>query len=628
MSGILSISLSGMRAFQRALDVTSHNIANVNTPGYSRQVVNFTARAGTGTGVGYVGSGTQVSSIERIYDALQIEQLQISTTGYSRFNTMSNLSSRIDVLLADPGTGLSAGLQSYYNAMQDLTNDPSSIPTRQAVIGEAQGLAFRFQSLDGQLDDLEGEVNARLELAVKDINRIATSIAAVNEKIALTRGSSSSPSDLLDERDNLVLQLSAQVSVTTSVQDDGTLSVFIGSGQSLVLGGEARQLGITGAEFDLSRATITYQGATGNTVLDTHSTGGNLGGLLDFRSRILDPARQSLGQTAIAFAATINSQHAAGMDLRGNLGGDLFSVDPPTISTSSNNTGSGTATASISDLAALTGVDYVLEFDGSAYSLTRTDLNTSVTLTGAGTPADPFLGDGISIVVAGAPAAGDRLLIRSSHGAAGSIQSIVTDPQVIAVAAPTRSSASLGNTGNANVSFAAVVDASNPALLTSSVIEFTGPATYSINGAGSFPYVDGSPIVINGSSIEISGQPAVGDQFTVEANYGAFGDNANGLLMANTQSVGILDGGAISINESYSRLVSSVGSTTYQAKAGLEAQGVVLKNAEDAVLSTSAVNLDEEAANLIRYQQAYQAVAQVVAVASTLFDSLLNATRR
>jgi len=628
MSGILSISLSGMRAFQRALDVTSHNIANVNTPGYSRQVVNFTARPGTGTGVGYVGSGTQVSSIERIYDALQIEQLQISTTGYSRFNTMSNLSSRIDVLLADPGTGLSAGLQSYYNAMQDLTNDPSSIPTRQAVIGEAQGLAFRFQSLDGQLDDLEGEVNARLELAVKDINRIATSIAAVNEKIALTRGSSSSPSDLLDERDNLVLQLSAQVSVTTSVQDDGTLSVFIGSGQSLVLGGEARQLGITGAEFDLSRATITYQGATGNTVLDTHSTGGNLGGLLDFRSRILDPARQSLGQTAIAFAATINSQHAAGMDLRGNLGGDLFSVDPPTISTSSNNTGSGTATASISDLAALTGVDYVLEFDGSAYSLTRTDLNTSVTLTGAGTPADPFLGDGISIVVAGAPAAGDRLLIRSSHGAAGSIQSIVTDPQVIAVAAPTRSSASLGNTGNANVSFAAVVDASNPALLTSSVIEFTGPATYSINGAGSFPYVDGSPIVINGSSIEISGQPAVGDQFTVEANYGAFGDNANGLLMANTQSVGILDGGAISINESYSRLVSSVGSTTYQAKAGLEAQGVVLKNAEDAVLSTSAVNLDEEAANLIRYQQAYQAVAQVVAVASTLFDSLLNATRR
>lgn len=628
MAGILNTSLSGMLAFQRALDVTSHNIANANTPGYSRQVAHFSARPGVGSGVGYIGSGTQIASIERMYDAMQTEQLRTTTTGYARFNALNNLSSRMDVLLADPDTGLNSSLQGYFGSIQDLANDPSSIPSRQAVIGEAEGLASKFQSLDLRLSELENEVNERLELSVADINRLATSIAEVNEGISLANGSGNSPNDLLDQRDNLVLQLSAQVAVSTNIQDDGTMSVFIGSGQSLVLGGEARQLGVGGTEFDMTRNTVTYQGSSGSTPLDTTSTGGNLGGLLDFRARILDPARQSLGQTAIAFATSMNEQHASGIDLRGNLGTDLFSVSPPKVLPSSGNAGSGTATATISDLGALTGVDYVLEFDGSAYSMRRTDTNALVPVTGTGTVGDPLVADGMSIVVSGVPSDGDRQLLRSGHEAAGSIRSILTDPQAIALAAPTRSAASFANIGNANISAASVADPSDPGLLASTLIEFTGPGTYSINGAGSFAYTDGSPIVVNGSSVTISGSPSSGDQFTIEANYGAPGDNANGLLMASVQSVGILDGGSISINESYGRLVSEVGSTTHQIKSSLEAQGVVLKNAEDAVLSTSAVNLDEEAANLIKYQQAYQAVAQVVSVASTLFDSLLSATRR
>ena len=509
-----------------------------------------------------------------------------------------------------------------------LSLDPSSIPTRQAMIGEAEGLAARFNSLDGRLGELEAEVNSRLALAVTDINQLATSIAKVNEQISLANGSGQSPNDLLDERDNLLLQLSAQVGVTAIPQDDGTMSVFIGSGQPLVLGGEARQLGAGGTEFDRTRMTVTYRGASGNTPMDTSSTGGNLGGLLEFRTRILDPARQSLGQTAIAFASSMNEQHAAGMDLRGNLGGDLFNVAPPAVLTSSNNAGSGSATATISDLSALTGADYVLQYDGAAYSLTRSGTTTPVPMTGSGTALDPFVGDGISIVVGGAPAAGDRLLVRSGHEAAGSLRSVLTDPRSIALAAPTRSSTSLNNTGDANISRASVLDRSDPGLLSSALIEFTSPTTYSINGAGSFAYVDGAPINVNGSSVSISGIPALGDQFTIEANYGASGDNANALLMVDVQSVGVLDGGSISINQSYTQLVSGVGATTHQIQSNLSAQAVVLTNAEDAVLAKSAVNLDEEAANLIKFQQAYQAVAQVVAVASTLFESLLNATRR
>lgn len=628
MPDALNISLTGMRAFQRGLQVTSHNIANANTPGYNRQVADFTARAGGGQGNTYLGGGTQVATIRRVYDSLQVDQLRSSMTGFARFDTLNTLSSRIDTLLADPDTGLNTGLQSFFNAVQDVASDPASISTRQALIGEAQGVASRFESLDLRLGEMEKEVNSRIRLAVDDINRIATSIADLNGQIALANNATTPPNDLLDARDALVLELSGHVSVSTNIQADGNMSVFIGSGQPLVTAGDARKLAATASEFDLTRMTVAYQGASGSTPLDTSNTGGNLGGLLEFRSQVLDPARQSLGQTAVAFAISMNQQNAQGLDLRGNLGGDLFSVADPRVLYSSNNTGTGTASATVADLGEFTGADYVLEYDGASYSVTRADTGAAVALTGSGSPGDPFRADGIIITVAGAPAAGDRLLISTAQNAAGSVESVVTDPQAIAMAAPTRTSVSQGNIGNGTISLPTILDPDDSDLLTSAVIEFTSPTTYSINGAGNFTYSEGSLIVLNGNGITINGTPAAGDRFSLDANYGASGDNSNGLRMAEIQSQGLLDGGTISINDSYGRLVSSVGAMTHQVKGSLEAQGVVLTNAEAAVSATSGVNLDEEAANLIKYQQAYQAVAQVVAVVSTMFDSLLSATRR
>ncbi len=628
MADLLNVSLTGMAAFQRALEVTSHNIANANTPGYSRQVAEFGTREGQGTGNGYIGSGTQITTVKRIYDAMLGVQMQTSTTALARYEAISGLAGRVDSLLADPNTGLNDGLQSFFNAVQDLANDPASIPTRQALLGEAEGLASRFRALDAQLRDVDTEISSRIRVAVDDINRLADSIAAVNDKIALANGLGQPPNDLLDERDRLVLSLSEKVSVSTAVQDDGAMNVFIGSGQPLVVGSRVNRLSAIGSEFDPTRAVVAYEGSGGTTALDTALTGGTLGGLIEFRSTLLDPARQSLGQTAAAFTSRFNEQHSSGMDLRGNLGGDFFEVSDPVSLYSSNNSGTGTVQATISDDTLMTGADYVLEFDGAAYSLTRADTGQAIALTGTGTPADPFTADGLSLVVGGAPAAGDRVLIQSGTGIAGSVRTTVSDAQAVAMAAPTRSLGDFANTGEASISPARVVDASNPALLTSAVIEFTGPNTYSINGAGSFPYTDGDPIIINGSEVVISGAPATGDRFTIEANFGAGGDNSNGLVLASIQSVGILDGGTISINENYGRLVSGVGSITRQVQANVDAESVLLKNAQDEVFATSAVNLDEEAAKLIRYQQAYQAVAQVVGVASTLFDSLLNATRR
>jgi len=628
MPDLLNISLTGMAAFQRALDVTSHNIANANTPGYSRQVAEFGTREGQGSGNGYFGSGTEITTVKRIYDSLLGSQLQASTTGLARFETLAGLAGRLDSLLADPNTGLNDGLQSFFNAVQDLSNDPASIPTRQALLGEAGGLAARFRTLDGQLGSIDSELNDRVREAVGEINRLAGAVSEVNDKIARANGLGQPPNDLLDERDRLVLALSEQVSVSTAVQDDGSMNVFIGSGQPLVVGATVSTLSVQRGEFDPTRAVVAYEGAAGTTPLDTALTGGALGGLLEFRASVLDPARQALGQTALAFASRFNEQHSSGMDLRGNLGTELFTIGEPQSLYSANNTGSGVAAATVEDDTLLTGADYILRYDGAAWAMTRADSGEPVTLAGSGTSADPFTADGLAIVVGGAPAAGDEILLRSGTGLAASVDLAITDPQAVAMAAPTRSTLDLANTGEASISPARVVDPGDPALLSASVIAFTAPGTYSINGAGSFAYTDGAPIVVNGTEVTISGTPATGDRFTIEPNYGAAGDNSNGLVLANIQSIGVLDGGTISINENYGRLVSSVGGVTRQVQASVDAQAVLRQNAQDEVLATSAVNLDEEAAKLIRYQQAYQAVAQVVGVASTLFDTLLEATRR
>ena len=627
MPDLLNTSLTGMLAFQRALQMTSHNITNANTPGYSRQVAEFSTRIGGGSGQTYLGGGTQISVIKRMYDSLLVEQMRTAATGQARFSALNSMAGRIDTLLADADTGLSTGLQSYFNTMQDVGNDPGSIPIRQALLGEADGIAARFSTLDQRLETLESETNDRLVLAVDDINRLAANIADVNDQIALA-GVGAQPNDLLDRRDQLVLELSEYVSVSTTIQEDGAMNVFIGSGQSLVLGANVQRLGVRANEFDPTRMSVVYEGAAGTTPLDTSLSGGTLGGLLEFRTRMLDPSRQSLGQTAVAFVQQLNEQHRSGMDLRGNLGGDMFSIAPPTILYSGNNNGNGTAAATVSDLGEFTGADYILVYVGASYSLTRADTGQAVALTGSGSAADPFVADGIEIEVGGAPAAGDRIMIRTGHDAAGSVQNAISDPRELAIAAPTRAQAGNGNIGNATIGAATVVDSTDPALLNSAVIEFMSPTTYSINGAGSFTYTDGDPIIVNGSSVSISGVPAVGDQFTIEANYGASGDNSNALLLTNVQAMGALDNGAISINESYAQLVAGVGGTSHQIQAGLDAQNVVYTNAQDAVLAKSGVNLDEEAANLIRFQQAYQAAAQVVNVTKTLFDSLLNATAR
>ena len=629
MGELLSTAVSGMLSYQRALNVVGHNIANVNTPGYSRQVTEFASRPGQATGAGFIGSGVQITTIKRIYDNLLGQQLQTSITGQARLATLGLFASRIDGLLANPETGLSPSIQSFFNSLQDLANDPASLSARQVLLGEAEGFVQRLQAIDGRFREIDAEVNGRLQQSVADINRLATSIAKINNEVVLARGRTGQPpNDLLDQRDGLIRELSGLIGISTTPQDDGAINVFIGTGQSLVVGTQSNTLAVTNNEFDPSRFDVVYRTSGGDSPLDTSLAGGAIGGLLEFRENILDPARQALGETAVALATAFNAQHASGMDLRGALGGDFFALSPTSVLPSSNNAGTGAITASITDVGALAGTEYALEFDGAVYSLRDLKSGQLVAMTGSGTVPDPFLAGGLSIVTSGAPAAGDRFMLRPARDVAAGLSVAVSDVQSIAMAVPTRTLGGSSNIGDAAISAPQIVDSGDAGLLATSVIQFTGANTYSINGAGAFAYTSGEPIVINGSQFTISGVPEIGDQFTLEANTGGFGDNGNGLLLGQIQTQGLLQGGTVSVNDNYGRLIATVGARTSQIHNNLRAQNVILANIEDEVSSKSGVNLDEEAARLIQFQQAYQALAQIVSVASTLFDTLLDAVRR
>ncbi len=629
MPDLLTTAVSGMLSFQRALNVTGHNIANANTPGYSRQIVELAAREGQASGSGFIGSGVDVTTIKRIYDNILADQLRTSISGQSRSQMLAGLAGQIDGLLADSDTGLSPSLQAFFGSVQDLANDPAALSARQTMLGSGEALLQRFRGIDARLRGIGDEVNARLRQSVADINQLSSGIADLNAKIVLEQGKvGQPPNDLMDQRDLLIHQLAEQIGVNTFSQDDGSINVSIGSGQTLVIGTEAREVGVRRNEFDPSQLEFVYKNVSGDTPLNVGNIGGAIGGLLEFRATMLDTARQALGESAVALALEFNAQHASGMDLRGALGGNFFSLNTPDVLPSSGNTGSGTISPIVADIAALDGADHILEFDGVSYSLRRADNGQTIIMTGSGTVPDPFIAVGLSITVAGAPAAGDAFMIRPVSGAPSSLNIAVTDIQSIAMAAPTRTAANSNNIGDATISASEIVDRNDPALLTSSVILFTGPNTYSINGAGAFAYTSGDPIVINGSQFAITGIPQTGDQFNIEANLGGTGDNRNGLLLSEIQSRGILEGGTVGVSDNYARLIADVGGQAHQINANLGAQNVILANIQDSMFSTSGVNLDEEAARLIQYQQAYMAVAQVVAITSTLFDTLIGAVRR
>ncbi len=630
MADFLSNGVSALLAFQRALDVTSQNISNVATDGYSRQTVNLVTNQPQKYGNGYVGSGVSADSISRTYDSFLAAQVRSSSSTYQRSDTYATLAARVDNMFGDSTTGMSATLQKFVSAVQEVANAPNSTAPRQVLLSTAQAASSQMQQYDSQLQSIDGEVESRVKSEVADINTIAQGIANLNSQIKDASASGLTPNDLMDQRDKLLDQLSTHINVNTSSAPGNVLNVTVGTGQPLVQEGRANTLVTKQDTFDPTRSYIAIQTAGTANAIDINSSlsGGTLGGLLDFRTQVLDPARNTLGRISVGIAQVVNDQQEAGIDLHGAQGADMFAVGGVQTLAASTNTGTGALTVTRSNTGALTDSDYILQQTAGGWALRNSATGVSEPLSGTGTSADPFTADGISIVVSGTAATGDKFLIRPTRGATAGLDVKITDPAQIAAASPVKAAASTANTGNATIKPATVTSSGNAQLRSTVTIKFLSATTYTTDGGTTTQtYTPGSAIALNGWSTSISGTPAAGDTFTVSDNAGGTGDNSNALLLANAFDTKVLSGGTDSVNTALGRFVGNVGVATQQAQNNRDAQKSVYSDNVNSRDSVSGVNLDEEAANLLRYQQAYQAAAQLISVANTLFNSLLQATR-
>jgi flagellar hook-associated protein 1 len=627
LSDVFGISVSALEAFQAAVAVTSNNIANANTPGYAKERVNLTTAVPQSNGVSTVGAGVQVSGIARSFSQTTANQLNSSQSSLGQLNALQSYSSQIDNIIGTTAGGISTALQSFYSAWSDVADSPTSTATRQALLGKAQSVASSFENTGSQLDSLNTDINSRITTDVQQINAIGASISTLNKQIVISTAQDGGqpPNDLIDQRDQLVSNLSQLTGVSTTLDSNGALNVFVGNGQPLVLQGSTTQLTTVPSEFNASQLEISTSTSNGN-VISGAITSGDLGGLLAARSEVVNPAKNQLGQIAAAFSQSVNSQQNVGMDLSGQLGANLFTVAPPTGTASTLNTDGVSAAVTIANVGALTTSNYVLSFNGGIPSLTNAADGTTVPFTGSGTLASPLVAAGVSIILSGPPASGDRFLIQPTAQTASSLSLVLNNPSKIAAAGALATAPSSTNAGSATISGGTVLNAANPALLTSATIQFTSPTTYTLGGV-SHAYVAGSPIVQNGWQVQISGTPAIGDSFTVASNAGATGDNANALAGAAQQTLPVLGNGTISINSAVSGVITGIGSQAQQINTAQTAQTAVNTQALNNLQSVSGVNLDEEAANLLQWQQAYGAAAKALQIGNTLFQSLLTAVQ-
>ncbi len=638
-SSVFNIGVSGLAAAQAGLLTTGHNISNASTPGFNRQQIVQSTNTPQFTGAGYFGQGTNVTTVQRVYNQFLASQTLSAQTRLSELNAYADQIRQVDGLLADPSAGLSTALNDFFRGVHEVAANPASIPARQSMLSMAQALVGRFQSVDNRLNEIRDGVDTQLASTVADINSYTTQIAALNQRIILAQaaGPGQPANDLLDQRDQLIAQLNQQVRVTTLTESDGSLSVFVGNGQAVVVGAQSYGLATMQSGEDASRMTVGITLASGGTAAlpEAMLSGGTLGGLLAFRRESLDTAQNALGRIALGLAETFNAQHRLGQDLTGALGGNFFTAPVPQVITPNNPPNGGTAAigVAVASAANLTTSDYRLTANGGGnYTLVR--LSDSTTVFSA--TALPQTVDGLTISLAsGAANAGDSFLIQPTRAAAHDIAVALTDARSIAAAAPIRTAASNGNSGTGAIS-AGSVNAPPPvnANLTQTVtITFNNPpTTFDVAGTGTgnpagVAYTAGGSISYNGWTVQIGGTPAAGDVFTISANSAGVADNRNALLLAGLQTGKTLAGGTASYQSAYAQIVSDVGNKTREIQVTATAQESVVKQAEEAQQSLSGVNLDEEAANLLRYQQAYQASGKMIEIADKLFNTLLELGR-
>ena len=645
MADILSIGKSALAAAQVGLSTTGHNIANASTPGYSRQMVVQAASAAQNTGSGYIGQGTEIAGVSRAFNEILAKQVVSSQAASASSEMYASRLSSIDNMLSDATAGLNPAISDFFNSVSDLAANPSDIPSRQSMLSYGQSLVNRLQSTSSRLNEVRDDVNTELTASVSLVNTYAKQIASLNNSIETAISSNGNPpNDLMDQRDQLVNELSKQIKTTVVPQGQGSYNIYVGNGLPLVIGKSLMSLNTASSPTDPTRLEVSYQSSGKSTVLGASSLpGGAIGGLLQFRSESLDAVQNQVGQIALVLADTFNNQHQQGVDLNGNAGGKLFNIATPVVTSSSENNKITNAVvdSQIVDARAVTSSDYRLQYDPNSdpanpFKITRLSDNNVQSFS-----ALPQTVDGLSFSLSsGSFSQSDDFVIRPTRNVATTFSLAITDAKKLAIGGATLSAvANTTNLGTASISTPPAGSSLTGTLgLTYSNVPLPGtlalapstqPVTVTVGGVPTvFPpgtpitYTSGATISVGGLSFAISGTPTNGDKFTISA--GGPSDNRNGLLLANLQNEGTLNNSTTSYSTAFAQLVNGVGNKTRELKITSASEAKVLEQATTAMQSESGVNLDEEATNLLRYQQAYQAAGKMMQIASQLFDTLLQ----
>jgi flagellar hook-associated protein 1 len=648
-SALMGIGIKAMAANYAQLQTTSHNIANVNVAGYSRQQVELSTATGQYTPRGFFGNGVNVATVSRAHNEFLSKEAgnsqALASMDAARLDQLKGMEN-----VFKPGEeGLGNATNQLFSALGDLSSHPDDLSTRQVVLARASDLAARFNNAGTALDDAQVAVTANLKASVTTVNGLTKSIANVNARISALRGVGQSANDLLDERERLISKLSEQVKITRVEADDGSLAVFAGGGQRLVLGSDAAELRVVQDEHDPTRSAVGVVDGSNVRVIDAEGYGGGtITGLLRFQNDDLSTGRALVGRLAAAISGAMNEQQARGITLQPplgiNFGPKLFEVGPPQALNNANNAkAAGAFVASVKltviDASQLQASDYDLRESPTtpgAWELRRVSDNTLATVKSGD------IVDGVKIDII-SPQAGDRFLLQPVSHAAQGMHALLENPKDLAAASPLLASTLATNTGSAVVSSLNITKSPLPTPGGTTQIKFTDNAGSYVwtqldaggvaVGGGAGVWTAGKPVPtlpadMNGFSLNISGVPKSGDQINVVPTpaTSVAKNNGNAVAAQGLRDASIVSGRTAS--DAWSQALADVGVRVQSAKSISSISTAAAQQAEQARSDQAGVNLDEEAARLIQFQQSYQSAAKILQVAQQVFDTLLQTAAR
>lgn len=669
MGGIFGIGTRAMFAAQAQINTTAANIANANTPGYSRQTVQLETAGGQFTGAGFFGKGVNITTVKREHDVFLSREAVLSRSIAARDQAQLTQLTRLENVFGVGEDGLGHAIGQVLNGFVDVANNPTDTSARQVVLSRAEEMVQRFRTASSQLQSVREGVAQELRVSVDKINALSSSIASLNQQIARVIGLGHEPNDLMDQRDQAIAELSDYIQVSQVPASDGTIGLFIGGGQRLVLGDNALALKVVPGSFDPLQLRVgVVEGGVTRALPDSSLAGGAVSGLLKFQNKDLVDATNLIGRLALSFAQQVNEQQSLGYNQARQLGDPLLSVGSPGYHTPKDvnglqlNTGTAALDIEVADASALAASDYELRFEAGAWNMRRASDGQAVPLSfdGVDTYSTP---DGFSFRLAsGAPADGDRFLIQPMGNAAQTLTKVLDDPADLAVASRVVGQLAAANTGTASISRLTTVS-DDYGLENDIVIEFTGGDavsgyTFTVSGTVQYPVppaaapasvLPGQTISINGWEMAVIGAPRPGDRITVGSSLNSASfptDNGNALAfvaLRDEAQIGrtprvppttdpytgrpVMAGGE-TFTDAYASAMADIGVRVQRAQVLSDMSASVAQSAQQAVSSVSGVNLDEEAARLIQFQQSYQAAAKVLQIAQSIFDTLLQTASR